>query len=83
MNSIVIMFLSKVKEDTDALFRYFVEHRPVLRYIVKPSNSIVNMFLSKVKEDNDALVRCFVEHRLVLRDIVKPSNSLKLQCCKL
>ena len=35
MNTIVNMFPSKVKEDNDALFRYFVERKLVIREIVK------------------------------------------------
>ena len=33
------MFTSKVREDSDALVRYFVERKLVVREIVKPSSS--------------------------------------------
>ena len=39
MTTIVNMFPSKVKEDNDALVRYFVEHKLVVRETVKPSSS--------------------------------------------
>ena len=39
-NTIVNMFPSKVKEDNDALVRYFVESKLVVREIVKPSSSL-------------------------------------------
>ena len=40
MNTTVIMFPSKVKEDKGALIRYFVEHKLMVREIVKPSSSL-------------------------------------------
>ena len=40
MNTIVDMFPSKVKEDNDALVRYFVERNVVVREIVKRSSSL-------------------------------------------
>ena len=40
MNTIVSMFPSKVKEDYEALVRYFVELKLVVRGIVKPSSSL-------------------------------------------
>ena len=40
MNTIVNMFPSKVKEDNDALVRYFVECKLVVREIVKPLSSL-------------------------------------------
>ena len=39
MNTIVNMFPSKVKEDNTALVSYFVEDKPVVREVVKPSSS--------------------------------------------
>ena len=40
MNGAVNMFALKVKEDNDALVRYFVECKLVVREIVKPSSSL-------------------------------------------
>ena len=40
MNTTVNMFLSKVKEDNDALVRYFVEYKLVVREIVECSSSL-------------------------------------------
>ena len=39
MNTIANMLPSKVKEDNDALVHYFVEHKRVVREIVKSSSS--------------------------------------------
>ena len=44
MNTNVNMFTSKVKEDNDALVRYFVECKLVVREIVKPSCSLKLQF---------------------------------------
>ena len=36
MNTIVYMFISKVNEDNDALVRYFVERKLVIRELLNP-----------------------------------------------
>ena len=63
MNTIVNMFPAKVKEDNDALVRYFVERKLVIREIVKSSSSFKNNVVNHlVKNCVNHLVKNCVNH---------------------